>query len=1160
MKKVRILSAVMAILMLPLATLFACGGEIVYLTPDPETIIDVNNPPTDGTVTPDNDGTKDGYHLFYTFDAHELGNLKGAEPYTPFITTTEAMGGNYVIKAKKDSATDKALEIIRAAGNFTSPAVTFDLKSVSAFGPKHVIEFDLRWEKGLIMDELTFKGSKTGDDTPFLKADNNGIYDGGGTLLYNGKPGWINIQIAIDDEACVYDLYIDGVKKLHRSPYVTTSYVGWDVEKAAKYVFVVAGGAGLDVTCGIDNFGVRGIESLDNVTFTSADITYKDSYQENVPFMTTTRDGVVTLVKESAKENKVTGDMTSALCLSAIVENGGGVEDDQFVDLQHSWEYESGAAEEALWGAEWIRNSTFDLGNGKKLFFSADPNYTVTIGDEYVGTYSTEVFEGAYQVTIDWGKENKFMIGEFEGSNAIVAVSTLDNGTPDDKTDDKLVPTSITFYEDGEREVGKDEIGTYNVTETTNPYVYNPVAPEGAVPVIKFANFASTAQLQWMPTNVKETFDPSVYNSFIFTFYATKEMVDMKYTFIIAFYTGKDSSGDCYYSYEIGIGRGAYRYTQGWNTIEMRATDLGKNRTVDWSKFDKISILVSGWNNGPYDTQATAKGGAADGCAMYIKEFGFKSSRSVVVDGPATGKEDCTHSAFTPVADAVEATCTTGSYFLKKCNDCGATFVDKNREIGLPNGHNYENVEAVTVDPTCDASGYTYLTCVDCEFEYVTSTTAKIAHEFTTEFDWNALIKTQTCKICGLSSTTNIVKTMPTIPEKVAALEAKGEMIRYFYCDNTTNTDYLKDGTTHASLNSSDVNFAYNMKYGKIATVQLPNGDYAFEVTRYGTAGGDDTYIELNLDNRFGVAASHVVEFNFMRGKVGTGGKYPSGSFAQFDRNGAKGNVSVGTFNDDGTITLGGKKFTISDEVMTHVMFVFKPKANAYDVYVNSELEVEGKAMYSNVATASMFLANDFRIANTANKAAEAEGSWIINDFIAYTGDGPLNILPDADDVIETTGDINLVGSNNSTFTGATVSNTAVKATLPNGALTTKYVMEMDLSATGTLKNGALMNIVKVVKGFEEKLAVLEVKNNKLYSMGVLVADSISNAKIKLVCDDQNNVITVYVNDTAIITNYKYTAGAYADASEYINNVEFEAVGNYTVSNFKFYTGTAPKA
>jgi len=149
---------------------------------------------------------------------------------------------------------------------------------------------------------------------------------------------------------------------------------------------------------------------------------------------------------------------------------------------------------------------------------------------------------------------------------------------------------------------------------------------------------------------------------------------------------------------------------------------------------------------------------------------------------------------------------------------------------------------------------------------------------------------------------------------------------------------------------------------------------------------------------------------------------------------------------------------------------------------------------------------------------------------------------------------------NNSTFTGATVSNTAVKATLPNGALTTKYVMEMDLSATGTLKNGALMNIVKVVKGFEEKLAVLEVKNNKLYSMGVLVADSISNAKIKLVCDDQNNVITVYVNDTAIITNYKYTAGAYADASEYINNVEFEAVGNYTVSNFKFYTGTAPKA
>jgi hypothetical protein len=1142
----------MAILMLPLATLFACGGEIVYLTPDPETIIDVNNPPTGDTVTPDNDGTKDGYHLFYTFDAHELGNLKGAEPYTPFITTTEAMGGNYVIKAKKDSATDKALEIIRAAGNFTSPAVTFDLKSVSAFGPKHVIEFDLRWEKGLIMDELTFKGSKTGDDTPFLKADNNGIYDGGGTLLYNGKPGWINIQIAIDDEACVYDLYIDGVKKLHRSPYVTTSYVGWDVEKAAKYVFVVAGGAGLDVTCGIDNFGVRGIESLDNVTFTSADITYKDSYQDNVPFITATHEGVVDLINLGAKTSIVSFDMASALCLSAIKENGAGTADDEIIDVQRHWGYESGQTDEGLWGEKWIRNTSFDLGSGKTLFFSADVDFTVTIGDEYVGTYSTETFGGVHQVSIKWANDKPYKIGEFEMKEAIVLTETVGEGE-----EAKEVTTGIVFYQDGERNEG-DEIGTFNVTETTNPYVYSSEFPAGATPVVKYTNFAASGTITWFPEGLLDTFDPNVYDSIVFTFYADKAMVEAQYTFLLQFLTGKNpgDNKDCYYSWEIGVARGNYRYTEGWNTIEMRVTDMSVNRAVDWKGFYKLGISFGGWNNGPFAT----KGTASDGFSLYIKEFGFKSSRSVVVDGPVAGKEDCTHSAFTPVADAVEATCTTGSYFLKKCNDCGATFVDKNREIGLPNGHNYENVEAVTVDPTCDANGYTYLTCVNCGFENVTSTTAKIAHDFTTEFDWNALIKTQTCKICGLSSTTNIVKTMPTIPEKVAALEAKGEMVRYFYCDNTTNTDYIKDGTTHASLNSSDVNFCYNMKYGKIATVQLPNGDYAFEVTRYGTAGGDDTYIELNLDNRFGVAASHVVEFNFMRGKVGTGGKYPSGTIAQFDRNGAKGNVSVGSFNDDGTITLGDKKFTISDEVMTHVMFVFKPKANAFDVYVNSELVVEGKAMYVDVATASKFLANDFRIANNANKAAEAEGSWIINDFIAYTGDGPLNILPDADDVIETTGDINLIGSNNSTFTGATVSNTAVKATLPNGALTTKYVMEMDLSATGTLADGALMNIVKLVKGFEEKLAVLEVKNNKLYSMGVLVADSISNAKLVVVCDDQNNVITVYVNGTAIITDYKYTAGTYADASEYINNVEFEAVGNYTVSNFKFYTGTAPKA
>jgi hypothetical protein len=1153
MKKVRILSAVMAILMLPLATLFACG-ETIILTPDPETIIDVNNPPKGDDVTPDNDGTKDGYHLFYTFDAHVLGNLKGVEPYTPFITTTEVLGGNYVIKAKKDSATDKALEIIRAAGSFTSPEVTFDLKTISAFGPKHVIEFDLRWEKGLIMDMLTFKGSKTGDDTPFLKADNNGVYDGGGTLLYNGEPGWLKIQIAIDDEACVYDLYINGVKKLHRSPYVTTSYVGWDEEKAAKYVFTVAGGAGFDVTCGIDNFGVRGIESLDNIEFTSADITYKDSYKENVPFITVTHDGVVEFINNSGKAGIVSTDMGSALCLSAIKENGSGTADDEFIDVQRHWGYENGAIteiEKAVWSPSWIGNMTFDLGNGEKLFFSADPDYTVTIGDEYVGTYSTETFSGAHQATIKWANDKPYKIGEFEMKDAIVLTETVGEGD-----EAKEVTTSIVFYEDGFREQGS-EIGTFNVTETTDPYVYNPVIPEGATPVFKFNNFATIGTVSWFPEDLVESFDPDIYDSFVFTFYATKEMVEAQYTFLFQFITGKSPADgkDCYYSVEVGVARGVYKYTEGWNTIEMRVTDGGKNREVDWSGFQKIAIAFGGWSNGPFAT----KGTAADGCAMYIKEFGFKSSRSVVVDGPETGKEGCTHTAFTPVEEPVPATCVTGSYYLKKCNDCGATMVDTSRDINLPNGHNYEGAESVTVDPTCDANGYTYITCVDCKFEKVTATTSKNAHEFTTEFDWNALIKKQTCKICGLSSTSNIVKEMPTIPEKVAALEAAGETIRYFYCDKTTNTDYIKDGTTNASLNSSDVNFAYNMKYAKLETVQLPNGDYGFEHTRYGSSG-DDSYIELNLDNRFGVAASHVVEFSLMLGKKSESGSYTSATIAQFDRNGVGSNCSVGTLNTDGTITLGGFKFTLSDEVMNHFIIVFKPKANAYDVYINSELVVEGKTMYSDVATSSKFLANDFRIANLSTKTGEIGASYIFNDFIAYTGDGPINLLPEEDDVIETTGDVTLLGSNNAAFTGATISNTAVKATLPNGVLTTKYVMEMDLSATGTLADGALMNIVKLVKGFEEKLAVLEVKNNKLYSMGVLVADTINGAKVAVVCDDQNNVITVYVNGTAIITDYKYTAGAYADASEYINNVEFEAVGNYTVSNFKFYTGTAPKA
>lgn len=68
----------------------------------------------------------------------------------------------------------------------------------------------------------------------------------------------------------------------------------------------------------------------------------------------------------------------------------------------------------------------------------------------------------------------------------------------------------------------------------------------------------------------------------------------------------------------------------------------------------------------------------------------------------------------------VEATCTTGGYTQLKCSRCGVT---ERRNVVSATGHSYE---AVVIEPTYYAQGYTTHTCVNCGDKYVDSYTAPL--------------------------------------------------------------------------------------------------------------------------------------------------------------------------------------------------------------------------------------------------------------------------------------------------------------------------------------------------------------------------------------------------------------------------------------------------
>lgn len=1039
MKKIRILAAVLAVLMLPLATLFACNKEPDWVfEQNPDLIIKPGDEPAGPTVTVDNDGSKDGYLLFYNFNEHELGNLKESEPYSDYIAPAEKDGCSYVVKAKKGSENDNVLLITSPDGNTLDPYLSVFVKNAADLNPQHMLEFDIRWEKGLFLGTASVLGRKEGPTTTsFLKITNDGIGDDSGAIYYGDDAadveGWVNVQIVIDDINRVYDLYINGVKKLSAAPYANTAYKGWDEEKAAEYRITVDSNKSPETLLYIDNVGVKNCVSSE-VDYTATDITYKDSYQEYIPFINMDKAGVLRYI-ELGKFG-TDAPMNEHITLSAFVENGEGTADDEFVDILFDHKYETGAT-----------------------------------------------------------------------------------------------------------------------TETTTP---TGVAPEGAELVMKYTNFNTTGSKYFAPDGV--VWDPDLYDTFRFTFYATEKMVKDKYRFMILFDCGRDAANVwSYYPIHFYVGAkdsaNTKPFVEGWNTYEFSVSGITKNNHPTFAEIYQLGFVFSGWSNGVDKV-------VQDGYTIYVKEFGFVSPRSVITAGPSKENENCLHADadgntyFKDVEEPIAATCTAGSYYVEKCSACGATRVDDDKEKTLAKGHTYDG-DVMTVNPTCGTAGYTYQDCSICGFRKITSTINTLVHSLTVEYDWNLMKKYEICKICGTKNESSIVLEMIGIEEKIALLEESlgTTDFPYYYCDEDTNNTVNYDGTNSGSMGSGQQrNYMVNMKYCQWQALEHPiSGDMAFMHKKTSETQASDSYNDLRFTDRFAKGTNMVAEFKVMLGSKGADGKYAALNISWMDRNSGAGNLpTLFQITTDGKFKnmITSKLYDLYDNKFIHVAFSYHPATGDADLYIDGKLVEE----YSTGSAKPTFLANDMRFTWATKNVTEHGASHYFNDFLGYPATAPICVLPDGESIIENVGDITV----NGVATNFNVANSAVKGTFNVGTFTSKYVIAMDLAASGSLKDGALLNAVKVVEGFEEKLALLEVKGGKLYSMGVLVANS-ANGKIEVVCNDQHDTISVYVDGTLVLDNYNYTAGVYADSDEYINGIVFEAIGNYAVSNFAFYTGTAPK-
>lgn len=695
---------------------------------------------------------------------------------------------------------------------------------------------------------------------------------------------------------------------------------------------------------------------------------------------------------------------------------------------------------------------------------------------------------------------------------------------------------------------------------------------------LKFTNFGTGATSISFPIDNEWWQEYSDINTMMeFTFYADKKMVNDGFRFMLLFDCGTSISEPgkaAYYQIYFDIDSDSV-YKEGWNTFTFDVKALSISRDADLKNLKAIAINTTGWSNGIKDgVKPDGKDNydvGDDGYTMVLGKLSFVETSFVPMEGPSEEHRDCTHvddngnDLFVAVEEMMPSNCLLGSYYIKRCSVCGATKLDKDKPIGEPTGHDLTDVEYYQ-PPTCAEEGYYYKKCATCgenvvQGEMIPAT----GHKFYETVDWSTRIKTMTCQFCGYSETSVLFDKLLSFSEKMSYLGLTHESKQVGYVDATVHPDLsIGDFGINASGPSYNKTNLIEVvaKFSTFKAVQV-KGQYAFEYTRGPLSLPEDPHFNININDAMPAGTNFVIEFEIMPGAKTSDGKFATIASSFKDRTAIKKDVGQFNISDTGLLTVGSNSeltIQLSETKFTNIAICYNVDSNEMVFYADGVL-VGSAPLAASVEESMAFRANDFRFSFNRNKNNEANASYYFNNIMYYTGDSPICVLSSTDVKEEYTGDITLQDELNDDMKFPfEVGYVDVDAKLPAAIYTSQYIMQFRINGKD-LADGVLIEGYKLKNGVNYYQALLEIKDGKLYCMGVLVSESTENFLVTFIANDRNGTVSVMINGELIPGGpIDYASDLYADNTAAFRGLIFRNdCGKYTVSDFEMYTGNTLK-
>lgn len=1160
MKKIRILALLLALLMIPFGMLFACND-------DEDTDPDDEEPEEEGGDNEEeggngttlvgnktvNDGTKLGYLAFFSFDNADNGNLgviaapasstdpnsdvKPIEPYFTYFRGTIVPGGAYTVKTL--AGTDKYLSVQRTGGKVSSPVLDFNIGAPlkQDLEGTHIIQFDMDFSKGLFSSPVTFAGVKESVTQTFFTIEDNVMYDCNGAAIYGekdtDKEGWISVAVVIDDNNRAYDIYIDMVKQTNGIPYSNTAYKSWNQEPLTGYRFSIAATNANDVYLRLDDVSVRNGKEKDLGTLAGTDfvVKYYDKGAFKYSYLQPTRDGVAKFIATQAGIKDLKTEMfgAGALAFERVTLSKVNTVTGEITDVYHDYGALKGDYSEIL---------TFKSGNAEIKITT----YNGCITYDADTTDTTDAISGTYAyadgvLTFNWGEN---AAPQIEGADIVAG---------------KYADGVLSVYSEAACTTKLADIELDDVAE-------NNVLGENEIYAVKFTNISEIADNGktafafdnlWYKSNADKLSD------FKISFYATQDMLDNGVQFTLSFAI---ESADAV-SFVIKPGTSSEKsddqltYIKGLNYYELTATD------VDFSKVVSIDLVYEGGDNNAKDVSDFD---------IYFTEMGFTlSDVNVEVEGPASNNAKCKHvdafdeDAFKPVDEMVVGNCAYGSHYLLKCTECGATKIDTSRPLGYIDTHTYDD-KVHTDYATCFKNGRNYRVCTVCGYEETTEVLVSEGHQYVIVSIVGKNV-TRLCKNCGIDSSFIIRDELMTFEEKMNELGFSDDEKNNWSAEQTRNQNIK----VKAEYGTAGWINTYCKGYAGTEPVwETVDTDYG-SMLRMNCIGSNETY--FTFYGKTITATSFVIEFDYMLGEPGVGGKYMTTqlSLTPISKTGKKESYGHLRLQSDGSVQLSGY---VPQENRTdfadHAKYQFE-KNRIYNIACHYNLATNKLILYINgvkwddcqfladVSDSTAFSLSYYRFGCYGDKPVGSQQYF--NNFLLYEAENePLGVITsgliddsgfEGDVVLED----ELFNEMHPAFNVADDGH-SVKVNVPAALNLDKYVFEFGINAE-TLNDGTLLVATKRGVGYDRNVDLVTVNDGKIYVGGILVSEKL-NVKLSFVFDDNLNSLIVYV-DGQRIAGTIYFEGNFADSMASIRSFTFNNIDNYGVSGLEMYTGTEIK-